>query len=331
MPSLYIVANQIAGSIGHLQMVRANGTTWSGSTEFKEVEVQAPTFVAGNWDFRTFGQPYGTSGAAAYYSTITLAASQTADYVWQLAGQIHASMKITGAELDYSGYQNSNSFIRTLLYVIGNDENWSAKFSGVGLTSFPGWPKNVLFGAELGWTTSTGIALNLAGTAGNDIIRTGNGNDTLGGAGGNDSIRGGAGADTIHGGSGMDTLFADTGQDRLYGDGGTDFLYGGTDSAADVFIFVATTDSVVGVNRDRIYNFSSGSDDIDLSVIDANSAVSGNQSFSWGATTAKANGVWITFSSGSAIVNGDINGDKVADFQIQLYNISSVSSADFVY
>lgn len=330
MPTLYVVANQVGSTTaGHLQIVHASGTTFSGGTR-TEVEVQSPWATLGNWDYRTFNQPFATpSGAWAAYVPLTLASTQTAQYVWELIGQIHKSMKVTGFDLDYIALtQNSNSFIKTVLYVIGNSQDFSTSFGSQ--TSFPGWGRNVLLKAELGWTTTTGIALSLAGTAGNDIIRTGNGNDTLGGAGGNDLIFGGAGNDTILGGAGLDRLYADAGRDRLQGDGGLDDLYGGTDSSADVFVFSAVSDSGLGASRDRIYNFTTGADDIDLSVIDANTALSGNQSFAWGASTARANGVWITWITGAAIVNGDVNGDRVADFQIQLSAVTSVSSTDFI-
>lgn len=350
MPTLFVAANTVIGSNGHLQIVHASGSTWAGST-LTEVEVQSPGITTlGNWDYRTFNQPFGTSGAAYGYIPLALKDGQTASYVWQLIGQIHASMKVTGADLDYIALtQNSNSFIRTVLSIIGNDEAWNTKFGATGLTSFPGWDRNVLTYAELGWTISSGIALNLAGTAGNDIIRTGNGKDTLAGAAGNnsinggggndtingggaaDSIRGGSGNDSLLGGAGLDTLYADTGQDRLNGGLGTDLLFGGTDAAADVFIFGSVSDSATGAARDRIYNFTSGSDDIDLSVIDANTLLTGNQSFGWGGTQARAFGIWITASAGSAIVNGDVNGDKVADFQIQISSVTSLSSADFIY
>lgn len=150
MPSLYVVANQVVGSNGHLQIVRANGATWTGSTNRVEVEVQSPALTLGNWDYRVFGQNFSTGGASAYYAAVTLAPTQTVDYVWELLGQIHASLKLNGAEIDYNvANQNSNSFIRTLMYVIGNDLNWSAGFSSGGLTSFPGWDRNVLL--EQSW------------------------------------------------------------------------------------------------------------------------------------------------------------------------------------
>ena len=45
MPSLYVVANQVVGSNGHLQIVRANGATWTGSTNRVEVEAVSYTHL----------------------------------------------------------------------------------------------------------------------------------------------------------------------------------------------------------------------------------------------------------------------------------------------
>jgi hypothetical protein len=38
----------------------------------------------------------------------------------------------------------------------------------------------------------------------------------------------------------------------------------------------------------------------------------------------------MTSSAGSAIVNGDVNGDRIADFQIQISSVTTVTSADFI-
>lgn len=355
MPSLYVVANQVAGSNGHLQIVRANGTTWTGSTNWVEVEVQSPALTLGNWDYRVFGQSFNTGGASAYYAAVTLAPTQTVDYVWELLGQVHASLKLNGAEIDYNvANQNSNSFIRTLMYVIGNDSNWSTAFSSEGLTSFPGWDKNVLFGAELGWSTSTGIALNLAGTAGNDIIRTGNGNDTLGGAAGNDSISSNSGNDTVRAGTGNDTLSGQNGNDSLFGDGGNDRLiggagsdviyggtgndviigevgldklYGGADSTWDVFVFGSGSTSKS--SPDTVFDFVAGVDFIDLRQYDANSSASGDQAFVFGGQTAVARGIWCVDVGSDIIVYGDITGDTTSDFAIRVSGVNPLTSASF--
>ncbi|WP_413200005.1 hypothetical protein [Nostoc piscinale] len=78
-------------------------------------------------------------------------------------------------------------------------------------------------------------ALNLVGTAGNDVLSGGAANDTIRGNAGNDRITGGdgndflygdSGNDRINGGRGNDSVFGGTGSDRLFGDDGNDILTG---------------------------------------------------------------------------------------------------------
>ncbi|HKX54324.1 MAG TPA: M10 family metallopeptidase C-terminal domain-containing protein, partial [Nitrosospira sp.] len=96
--------------------------------------------------------------------------------------------------------------------------------------------------------------------------------------------------DTLHGEDGNDTLYGEPGNDRLYGENGNDHLDGGsgTDLLAggagkDTYDFNSAGDSSP-TTRDTIYDFyGAGSlawDKIDLSGIDANLYVAGNQAFS---------------------------------------------------
>ena len=90
--------------------------------------------------------------------------------------------------------------------------------------------------------------------------------------------------------------------------------------------------------RDVITDFASG-DDIDLSTVDANGGAIGNTAFSFlaahGAAFTGAAGQLRWFRQDLAgtdrtIVEGDINGNKVADFQIQLTGLKTLTAADFV-
>jgi hypothetical protein len=76
---------------------------------------------------------------------------------------------------------------------------------------------------------------------------------------------------------------------------------------------------------------------VDLSGIDANTNASGDQTFPFNNTTAKANSVWyesIDMDGDSlsdiAIVYGDVNGDTTADFQIGLMGLNSMTNVDFI-
>jgi Ca2+-binding RTX toxin-like protein len=89
---------------------------------------------------------------------------------------------------------------------------------------------------------------DIAGSSGNDLIRSYGGIDTVAGGGGNDeltdtggdggSFSGGDGNDeirtsssddTISGGEGDDDLYGDSGADKLFGEGGADTLYNTAD------------------------------------------------------------------------------------------------------
>jgi Ca2+-binding RTX toxin-like protein len=136
------------------------------------------------------------------------------------------------------------------------------------------------------------------------------------------SITGNAANNVLHGGGGMDTLVGGAGRDLLYG--------GAADATRDVFVFNAVTDSAKGAARDVIFDFVSGVDDISLSGIDANGSLAGNQAFTWGGTTATANAVWYTVSGANILVRGDVDGDAVYDFEIQIAGIGSLTNADVV-
>jgi len=84
--------------------------------------------------------------------------------------------------------------------------------------------------------------------------------DTLTGSGFNDSLFGGSGNDALLGGDGRDALLGGADNDRLNGGAGDDRLTGG--AGDDVFVF----DSPIGggLNIDRIADFTSGSDTIEI-------------------------------------------------------------------
>jgi hypothetical protein len=84
---------------------------------------------------------------------------------------------------------------------------------------------------------------------------------------------------------------------------------------------------------DLIKDFGKG-DIIDLSGIDANSTVGGNQSFKFiGAQefTKHAGELHVVKEDGHTFVQGDANGDGVADFQVALLGQPSVTESSFVF
>jgi Ca2+-binding RTX toxin-like protein len=195
--------------------------------------------------------------------------------------------------------------------------------------------------------TVTGGSLSdlIEGGTGNDAAFGADGNDLLFGQDGDDIMRGGEGSDSLSGGSGNDQLFGNNGDDSLSGSSGRDILTGGAGrdlmsggSEADTFRFSSFTDSAVGVTRDVITDFARGSDKIDLDLIDANTSLSGNQDFFFigsqsfiaGVTgQVRAVAAFRADGTGVTIVSGDINGDRVVDFEIQVSGTQNLSVTDF--
>ncbi|MEA3054138.1 MAG: serralysin [Sphingomonadales bacterium] len=130
------------------------------------------------------------------------------------------------------------------------------------------------------------------------------GNLILFGGIGNDTLKGGDGADIIQGGEGVDVLTGGAG--------------------ADNFRYVSQYDSTSQL-PDRILDFASGSDKIDLAGIDANLFTAGDQAFHWigsnaftGGGAASAGELRAWQFNGSWFVEGDMDGNGSADLVIQL-------------
>lgn len=168
------------------------------------------------------------------------------------------------------------------------------------------------------------------GGIGDDDIYGGKGNDKLLGGTDNDLLCGENGNDDLFGGKGKDDLRGGAGKDDLYGGAGKDILRGG--SGSDQFVFKSKGDSgVTAATCDLITDFLRG-DKIDFSAIDANGNVAGNQRFKFVTEfTGKAGELeWDKTSKGFK-VSGDVNGDGIADFSVQVNTTAAkLYSADFL-
>jgi Ca2+-binding RTX toxin-like protein len=163
-------------------------------------------------------------------------------------------------------------------------------------------------------------ALDFTGSnVGNIILGKANG-DLLDGLGGPDELLGNAGNDVIDGGAG---------DDILTGGPGSDVLSGGT--GGDVFR-LRDGDTGTGAGADRITDFVNYVDKVDLRGIDANSAVAGDQAFSWIGTAAFSGTAgelrWL-FDGTDTGLQGDITGDGAADFEIVFTGSLTLFGTDF--
>ncbi len=165
----------------------------------------------------------------------------------------------------------------------------------------------------------------VTGNAGANMLVGGTGNDVFNGSGGGDTLRGGGGNDRLNGGLGFDTLVGGLGRDVLTGG-----------ANRDVFDFnIASETGKTLFTRDAIRDFSHfQGDDIDLSTIDAKTGVLGNQKFAFigqGAFTGVKGQLHYKFEvPAKTIVEGDTNGDKKADFQIELTGHKLLVGGDFI-
>jgi Ca2+-binding RTX toxin-like protein len=170
------------------------------------------------------------------------------------------------------------------------------------------------------------IAVNsgatLYGNGSNNALTGGGGDDLISGDAGNDTINGGGGVDTIIGGLGADTLSGNLGDDYFLGQSGADAITGG--GGGDTFDYDSTIDSRPTA-RDHIVDFTSsagdnaGDDTLDLSDIDADTTVVGDQAFTFNDTGAAAGhpgDMWLTAFGADMMLHFDVNGDSVADMEI---------------
>jgi serralysin len=171
---------------------------------------------------------------------------------------------------------------------------------------------------------STAAAATLNGNGVNNVIRAGDNADTVFGFAGNDQLVGSGGNDALHGGIGNDWLKGGSGRDDVYGGSG-----------ADKYVFNDGDFGGLAVSTaDRIHDFSHAqADRIQLSLVDANSAIDGDQAFAFlgnGAFTGSAGQLRYQQIDGNTYVQGDVDGDGAADFWIRVDGLHSLVSGDFI-
>ena len=188
-----------------------------------------------------------------------------------------------------------------------------------------GWQESdLIFGLAGGdWIYSGG---------GDDTIFGGRANDILFAADGNDQLHGDSRTDRLYGEEGNDTLWGGDGDDVVNGGIGTDVLFGG--AGADTFYFNRAVEMGLAPGTvDRIEDFEFGIDRIALGAIDADTIHNGNNVFRLSTTTlhdGKPGSLRVEIVNGDTFVMGDLNGDSVSDFSIQILGIHALSVDDFL-
>jgi Ca2+-binding RTX toxin-like protein len=193
-------------------------------------------------------------------------------------------------QIVYNGAQDANIDLRAATL--------QYEWGGGGWVSYA-------WGLYGGFTIANGVTIENA--------RSGSGDDTL---------TGNEAANRLESGAGDDSLVGNGGNDILIGGAGADTLTGG--AGADSFVYQANSDSAVGAGRDVIADFTHGSDHIDLTALNASKFV-GASLFSGLAGEVR----YATFN-GATIVELDSNGDRVADFQVELSGGPALTFGDFL-
>jgi Ca2+-binding RTX toxin-like protein len=157
------------------------------------------------------------------------------------------------------------------------------------------------------------------------------GNDSMFGTKGANELVGGDGNDHVFGLVGNDRLFGNNGLDALIGGAGTDELWGGAD--ADLFVFQSLKDSgLTAATRDTIKDYEINVDQIDLDALNAKigNEITGFLGVDVDFTGHKGDLRAVT-EGANTIVELDVNGDKKADFSIQLDGQHALTIDDFFF
>jgi parallel beta-helix repeat protein len=238
-----------------------------------------------------------------------------------------------GADSVYANFGNSKPSDAN--NDLGGDPGLSlAKVKAMGAALTGGGATAMAAAADAGTLTATAGAetsadqdagVRLDGGAGDDELVGSDGSDLLVGANGADHLSGGAGRDILLGGAGRDVLIGGAGRDVLVGGGGVDTMVGG--AGGDTFVFGRASAAVAG---DVVEDFSrSQGDRIDLRGIDAHTNAAGNQSFSFiGSEDFSGDAGELQYRNSE--IAGDVDGDKTADFYIEIANHVRLVADDFI-
>ncbi len=187
-------------------------------------------------------------------------------------------------------------------------------------------PHNLAAGTYyLGVIADQGGAVTEANEANNvsnlvPLILGNDNNNTLRGTSGSDILIGMGGKDVLNGGAGADILIGGAGQDTLTGGAG-----------ADAFVFTAIGDSTTSA-PDLITDFTHGQDKIDLSSIDANTALAGHQAFHFGATPGHTGDIVTHYDAAHnrTVIDLYVNADATRDSEIWLSGNHALTASDFL-
>lgn len=168
------------------------------------------------------------------------------------------------------------------------------------------------------------------------------GSDVFVGTAKDETIYGNGGNDTLHGGGGNDTMHSEAGTDVIIGGLGQDVMTGGAGAGRFVFTSPAASHGFY----DRITDFQRGIDKSDLSASETNPDTgwpyAGDHAFmsiGYKTLSGKHDDIFShkpgklpaeIVNNSFTLVQGDINGDGLADFTIRVDGTVPLTANDFI-
>lgn len=283
---------------------------------FGEMKIEANVPIADSEDARGRETPEDRASTPLDFSGLT------DDQAWAVMVKYARSMDAGNVPYELLD-ENSNAFIGAMLAAAGGDPKTMLPLGvssgeAVGFTDYPDLLARVPPPAD-GAVRGTAVADQITGIQVDEVILA---------LAGDDAVWAGRGSDQVCGHSGADRLFGEVGADTLVGGAGKDRQYGGADDMSDTFVFTTRAESVAGAERDLVFDFLRGLDDLDLKGIDARPTTTGDDAFAWTGQTAGAHAVWWKLMTEGVLVRADVNGDAAADFEVVLKGATSLVAGD---
>lgn len=320
---------------------------WSDTTSLNNNRIIGPSKL---WSYGTGGAATLPSFLPANFTTFTTQYPYDASQLAQAGafGQPGASAPLNNAgwqvikpiQQDGPGIDNgytfslqqaalalngiSESVVKFQVGHFGAEQILPSRGSG-GFQGFYTYPQENVLGGITYLADQVTTTINVGPLSANAMIGTG-GRDEITGTTGPDVISGGYGADQL---TGQEPTFSGLIQriiERLTGQPSS--------KASDLYLYLRADSSQHGSStRDMITDFHQN-DFIDLSAIDADSDKDGVQSFSWMGTrsfSAAPGQLRIEYGrSGSAFLQGDIDGNGRVDFEVEMLGISDFSRSNLI-
>ncbi|HEV2775046.1 MAG TPA: hypothetical protein VGV90_05605 [Solirubrobacteraceae bacterium] len=267
------------------------------------VAIDGDTIVAGargHRDARGYVYTFTRTGASMRTETATLVHADGIGYDDEFALSRERWVAIDGETIiagfpdDESGERTGSALIFFPAASAPRCDGKSATMTGSGTVTGTAGDDVIVTGDGADRVDGRGGNDTICARGGNDQVRGGDGNDRVLGGHGNDALRGDRGNDALRGGDGADSLRGDDGNDSVRGGDDDDFLQGNDDD--DSMNGGDGADRVRGGTGDDALLGGSGEDDLDGS--------SGHDAIDGGRHDDRVNG-----NAGNDLIRGGLGDD----------------------